>query len=320
MQTTLTIPNLMSYPDWSKSLGIYSDSSQVKYLEYLTDWYRNYNLNQKNLDNISAVKEQYVQLIKDLNFLFNADERDLFLSDIDYDNPDDLIYVIPYLAHKLKEITQIISAKREEIKNSKFKQGMIGSNMGLEKILYQYVLKNFTRKNYSFTRIPISPLTSFFPELSSINNDFYIEVEELYDTQSYHDSDPTLNIENYQSISDLTDLYPYENLTDDDINNLILTRIFPRITPSPLSRIFNEFLVSVPTLSTTALSALSAQYTAKTFNIIAANQKYLGETVYGLTAVRVSEANVPDYTINLDIAEDNNFFYWPSGDKIEDDS
>jgi hypothetical protein len=320
MQTITPLPNLMSYPDWSKSLGIYSDSSQVKYLEYLTDWYRNYNLRQRDLANTSVVKDQYVQLIKDLNFLFNEDERDLFLSDIDYDNPDDLIYIIPYLAHKLKEITQIISAKREEIKNSKFKQGMIGSNMGLEKILYQYVLKNFTRKDYSFTRVPISPLTSFFPELSSINNDFYIEVEELYDTQNYHDSDPTVNIDNYQSISDLTDLYPYENLTDDDVNNLILTRIFPRIVPTPLSRIFNEFLVSVPTLSTTALSALSAQYTAKTFNIIAANQKYLGESVYGLTAVRVSEANVPDYTINLDIAEGNNFFYWPSGDKIEDDS
>jgi hypothetical protein len=176
MQTLTTIPDLLSYQDWSKKLGIYSDNSQVKYLEYLTDWYRNYSLDKNSSNNFQIIKEQYIQLIKDLNFLFNSDERDLFLSDIDYNNPDDLIYIIPYLAHKLKEITQIISGKREELKNSKFKHGMIGSNLGLEKILYQYVLKNFTKKDYSYTRVPISPLTSFFPELSSISNDIYIEV------------------------------------------------------------------------------------------------------------------------------------------------
>ena len=320
MQINTNIPELLSYSDWSKSLGVYSDNSQARYLDYLTEWYREYNIKQNISNSQNIVKEQYIQLIKDLNFLFNSDEKDLFLSDINYDDPDDLVYVIPYLAHKLKEITQIISGKREELKNSKFKQGMIGSNMGLEKILYQYVLKNFTKKDYSFTKVPISPLTSFFPELSSISNDFYIEVEELYDTKNYHDMDPTVDIDNYESVLELKNHYPYDNLSDEDINNLILTRIFPRLAPTPLSKIFNEFLTSVPTLSTTTLSALSAQYTAKTFNIIAANQKYLSESIYGLTAVRVIEANLPDYTINLDVAQGNNYFYWPSGDKIGDDA
>lgn len=320
MQIDKRIPELLSYSDWSKNMGIYADISQVMYLEYLNDWYKNYNVVQNISNNHQEIKKQYVQLIKDLNFLFNADERDLFLSDINYDDPDDLIYVIPYLAHKLKEITQIIAGKREEIKNSKFKQGMIGSNLGLEKILYQYVLKNFTKKDYSFTKVPISPLISFFPELSSVSNDFYIEIEELYDTKNYHDSDPTVDINDYESLTSLMDHYPYDNLTEDDINNLLLTKFFPRIAPTPLSKIFNEFLTSVPTLSTTTLSALSAQYTAKTFNIISANQKYLGESVYGLTAVKVVEANIPDYVINLNIAEGNNYFYWPSGDKISDSS
>jgi hypothetical protein len=320
MQTFTNTPALLSYPDWSKSLGVYSDNSQAKYLEYLTDWYKSYSLDQKSIDNNNKIKDQYIQLIKDLNFLFNADERDLFLSDIDYNNTDDLIYIIPYLAHKLKEITQIIAAKREELKNSKFKHGMIGSNLGLEKILYEYVLKNFTKKDYSYTRVPISPLTSFFPELSSISNDFYIEIEELYDTENYHDSDPTVSISNYEPLSAINDYYPFDSLTDDDINNLISSRIIPRIVPTPLSKIFNEYLTSVPTLSTTTLSALSAEYTAKTFNIIAANQKYLGESVYGLTAVRVSELNAPDYTISLNLQQGNNYFYWPSGDKVADDS
>ena len=320
MQTFTNIPQLLSYQDWSKSSNIYSDISQIKYLEYLTDWYKKYSLTQTSDNTFEKIKQQYVQLIKDLSYLFNADERDLFLSDVDYNNQDDLIYIIPYLAHKLKEITQIIAAKREELKYSKFKHGMIGSNLGLEKILYEYVLKNFTKKDYSYTRVPISPLTSFFPELSSVGENFYIEIEELYDNESYHDSDPTIDVSNYESLSAISDLFPFDDLSESDITNLIATRIYPRLAPTPLSKIFNEYLTSVPTLSTTALSALSADYTAKTFNIIAANQKYLGESVYGLTAVRVSEANIPDFTINLNIEQGNNYFYWPSGDKVANDT
>jgi len=320
MQTLTDTPALLSYQDWSKSLGIYADTSQINYLNYLHDWYDKFNLIQKSDTNLKTTKDQYIQLIKDLSFLFNSDERDLFLSDIDYDNVEDLIYVIPYLAHKLKEISQIISNKREELKNSKFKHGMIGSNLGLEKILYEYVLKNFTKKDYSYTRVPISPLTTFFPELSSISNDFYIEVEELYDTESYHDSDPTVDISNYEDITNVTDFKPFESLTEADITNLISTKILPRLAPSPLSKIFNEYLTSVPTLSTTTLSALSAEYTAKTFNIIAANQKYLSESIYGLTAIKVSEANIPDFSISLSLKEGNNWFYWPSGDKVGNDS
>jgi len=142
----------------------------------------------------------------------------------------------------------------------------------------------------------------------------------LYDNGSYHDSDPTVDINSYEPLSAINDFYPFESLSNQELTNLLGTRILPRLAPTPLSKIFNEFLTSVPTLSTTALSALSAQYTAKTFNVIAANQKYLGESIYGLTAVRVSEANIPDYTINLSIQQGNNYFYWPSGDKVADDS
>jgi hypothetical protein len=320
MQTLTKIkPPLLQYPEWVKSLSVYSNTTQEAYLQYLIDWYKDYGLNQLDSKNYENIKLQYVQLAKDLNFLFNSDERDLFLSDVDYNNTDDLVYIIPYLAHKLKEITQIILGKREEIKNSKFKHGMIGSNQGLERILYEYVLKNFTKKDYSYTRVPVSPLQAYFPELTAIGNDFYIEIEELYDTKSYHDSDPKLDISNYQNVSDLIDTYPFDKLSDSDISNLIATSILPRIAPTPLSNIFSQYLTSIPTLSTTSLSALSAEYTSKTYNIIAANQKYLNESLYGITAVKVSEANLPDFTITFNLQQGNNYFYWPSGDKIAND-
>ena len=200
MDNSFTSQSPLSYPDWINTQGYYADQSQQAYFAYLNSWYNTNNKVYKDNKQSSTIRDQYVQLIKDLIYLFNKDELDLFLSDIDYNNDEDLIYVIPYLASKLKQITQIIVEKREEIKRAKLKDSMIGSNEGLEKILYEYLLKNFTNKPYSWTRVPISPLANQFPQLSSISQDFYIEIEELYDTNNYHDSDPSVLISEYSNM------------------------------------------------------------------------------------------------------------------------
>jgi hypothetical protein len=321
MANTFTSQSPLAYPDWIKTQGYNSDISQEAYFAYLNFWY---NANNKIIDENNAdatpQRQQYIQLIKDLLFLFNKNELDLFLSDIDFNNDEDLIYIIPYLANKLKQITQIISEKREEIKRAKTKHSLIGSSEGLEKILYEYVLKNFTSKPYSWTRVPISPLANRFPQLSSINSDFYIEIEELYDTNNYHDSDPSVPISKYLNIDELLSKEPFASLSDKELSDIVTSRLLLRLAPTRLSHVFNEYLTVSPHLSTTSLSALSANYSTSIFNQIAANQKYLGETVYGLTAIKTVELNNPDYVLGLNVAQGNNWFYWPSGDKIQDET
>jgi len=307
----------LSYQEWSKESGNFTEISQEKYLQYLNSWYE-YNDSKKVLkDRANNKREQYIQLIKDLTFLFNNDERDLFLSQINFSNEEDLIYVIPYLAHKLKEITQILSAKRESLKNTKTKHSLIGSNLALEEILYEYVLKNYTKKDYSYTRVPISPLSNFFPELSSVKEDFFIEVEELYDDENYHDSDPSVSTNQYLDPSTLNDTYPFSDLNLDEINNLISTRYLPRAAQTPLSKVFSQYLTTISTISSVSLSAY---YDSQIKNLITSSQKYLGENIYGLTAVKVEETNIPDYVLNIQMEQGNNWFYWPSGDKIVNDS
>jgi len=320
MDNSFTSQSPLSYPDWIKSKGYYADITQDAYLAYLNSWY---NTNDKiyKSDNEALLKrQQYIQLIKDLLFLFNKNELDLFLSDIDFDNDEDLMYVIPYLANKLKQISQIISEKREEIKKTKTKQGLIGSQEGLEKILYEYILKNFTSKPYSWTRVPISPLANQFPQLSSVSKDFYIEIEELYDTNGYHDSDPDVPLSQYLDLNQILNKEPFSTLSNDELSSLILSRLLLRVAPTPLSKVFNQYLTISPQLSTTYYSTISANYKNSIYNQIAANQTYLGENVYALTAIRSNELNIPDYNLSLGMTEGNNWFYWPQGDKVTDEA
>jgi hypothetical protein len=311
MSISLNTSTPLSYQDWANEQGSSGDTSQRVYLDYLNSWYQNSNTKNSSYTISQSVKQQYIQLIKDLTHLFNQDERDLFLSDIDYTKDEDLIYVIPYIAHKLKEISQIIISKREFLKRTKTRDSLNGSNLGLENVLYEYVLNNFTKKDYSYTRVPVSPLASFYPELSEVKEDFFIEIEELYDKNNYHDSDPSISIDEYISF---TDAEPFTDLSDSEINGLLSTRFLSRVAPTPLSKIFNQYLTSFSTLSTLALSS---SFTSLINNQIIGSQKYLGENVYGLTAVPLTEDNrPPDYIMNLDFQYGNNWFYWPSGDKI----
>lgn len=309
----------LSYADWVGSQGYYADISQQAYYAYLNAWYRTNDKYYNNNNSTLKTRQQYIQLIKDLLHFFNADEeKDLFLTDIDFDKDDDLMYIIPYLAAKLKQFSQIISEKREEIKRSKLKQQMVGSSEGLEKILYEYVLRNFTNKPYSWTRVPISPLQNQFPQLSSINKDFYIEIEELHDTNSYHDSDPSVPISEYFDLDTLLNKEPFSSMSNEELADMLRARFLVRVAETPLSKVFEKYLSISPQLSSTALLPLSSNYKKSVYNQIAANQIYLGESLYGLTAIRTSDLNIPDGFVSLNITQGNNWFYWPSGDKGPD--
>jgi hypothetical protein len=318
MNNSFTSQKPLSYENWLNTIGYNGDISQDAYFVYLTSWY---NLNKKiylsgNVE--ENTKEQYIQLIKDLTFLFSDEEKNLFLTDINFDNEEDLIYVIPYIANKLKQISQIISQKREELKKTKVKDQLIGSEQGLEKILYEYILKNFTNKPYHWTKIPMSSLTNQFPQLSSISEDFFIEIEELYDTNSYYDSDPTVNISEYFDINDLISKEPYSSLSDEELGAIVTSRLLERVADTPLSKVFNEYLTITSQLSTEATRGISDNYTESIYNQIAASQKYLGETIYSLTAIRDNQINNADFVLNLPFERGNNWFYWPSGDKGPD--
>jgi hypothetical protein len=312
MSVSLSTNSPLSYKEWLSYQSIKdTETSESSYNSYLRDWYNK----QTTLYQTPSLKENYLQLVKDLSFLFGKKEKDLFLSQIDYNNDDDLIIAIPYFAKKLKEIAKILSYKRESVKRAKLKYNLIGSNEGLEKLLYEYILKGYTNKDDETSPIPSHVIETYFPDLSAVKDSFYVEIEELHDPSTYHDSDPTIDVKNYIDSSVLDNILPFDSgdLSEDEILGILGTRFLPRVVDTPLSRIFKQYLTDIPTLSTVSLSSTGYQ---RIHNEMSASQKYLAETFYGLTAVRLNEINIPDKVLTLDMEPGNNWFLWPSGDRI----
>jgi hypothetical protein len=315
--------NPFSYKEWlSVQDNFLSEEPQKLYMDYLKKWYL---LNNKSFtDPKEKIKEEYLQLIKDLSYLFNKDEKDRFLQSIDYTNKEDIIYSIPYFAKKLKEIAKVINNKRTSIKNSKIKYNLGGSNDGVETLLYEYVLRSFTSGENKITQIPSSTLKTVFPELSSTKNNFYIEIEELYDTNTYHDSDPEVDISNYINADDLLSDEYFNELTEEQIFGILNSRFVPRVANNPLSKIFQAYLTTINEIEQSdilpsLLGEVEYENYVKRINYqIAASEKYLGENLYGLTAIRLKDLNEPDYVLNLNFDEGNNWFVWPSGSKVTD--
>jgi hypothetical protein len=316
MSVPLSTVSPLTYNEWlSYQDTLIPGTAQRVYTEYLTSWYNQKQAKQQ----VKSSKEDYIQLVKDLSFLFGKNEKDRFLNEIDYNNDEELVFAIPFFAKKLKEIAKTLSNKRESVKRAKLKYNLVGSSQGLERLLYEYVLKGFTKKEDSTVQVPALVVQSVFPDLTSVKDNFFIEVEELYDPSSYHDSDPSVNINEYVSLSDVENEIPFvdegDPLTEEEINAILATRFLPKVAETPLSQIFKQYLTSIPTLSTASLSSTAFQ---DVYNKTAAAQKYLGETVYGLTAVRLSEYNVPDQVLNIGMEPGNNWFLWPSGDRVFD--
>jgi hypothetical protein len=305
----------LPFSEWMKHQeGIKPDTEQLLYTDYLHSWYV---YQSKAVTTEATIKQNYITLLKELSFLIDSNDSNLFLSQIDFANDEDIILAIPYFVQKLKEICKSIAQKREIVKNTKLKYNLIGSNEGLESILYEYILKGFTHGSDNISTVPISNISQFFPQLSSVNSNFYIEVEELHDPNVYHDSDPSVPISSYVTLTDVENDIPFDMMSEDEIAGVLSSRFLSRISDTPLSKIFKQYLTDLPTLST---ASLSSNYVPAVFNQIVASEKYLGERVYALTALRQSEVTTPDYILNLNFSQGNNWFFWPSGDKIYDDS
>jgi len=316
MEINLDTNDPLNYQEW-----IYTQDSldssilKEKYSDYLLSWYSNQKI--KNEKNKRTVKDDYIKLLKDLSFLFNEKEKDKFLANIDYANDEELILAIPFFAKKLKQISQVLCNKRESVKDSKVKYNLVGSNFGFEKLLYDYILKSFTNSPNELTKVPVNTLAELFPALSSVKDDFYIEVEELYDPTVYFDSDPSVDINEYLNQNELTDNYPFDTLSKSQLSGLLVTRFLPKIADTPLSNLFNAYLnEEIP--EQTAYSSLSSS-SALVANELKANRKYVSESVYGLTAIRLKDIYLPDKQISIDLKRGNSWFLWPSGDRLLDD-
>jgi hypothetical protein len=311
-----------SYNRWfSLQDNILNNDPQKLYMEYLKNWY--FINNKQLIDVKQKTKEEYIQLLKNLSFFFNKDEKDKFLQSIDYNNNEELIYNIPLFAKKLKEIAKVLNSKRNSLKNSKLKNNLIGSNDGVETLFYEYLLRSFTKNDNSMTQLPTASLKYNFPSLSAVGENFFIEIEELYDTNNYLDSDPDVNVSEYLSVDSIIEEYLSEDLTENQLIGILNSRFVPRVANNSLSKVYQAYLTSLTGFDDEGDQDSNNIDDEKTKLInyqINASEKYMGDTLYGLTAIKLKDLNLPDFLLSTDFLDGNNWFIWPSGSKIIDDT
>lgn len=280
----------LSFQIWKNSFEIIlPEQAYSQYNDYLINWYKNKN---KTKDDLSTqIKLNFLNLLKQIQVYFTEEEKESWYAGIDVDNEKEVLLAIPYFARKLKNISLYYLSLREQVKRSKLKYNLAGSNRSVVKQIQDIILQDYTKKENKALTLP-SSLWAHIPELSSIKNSFVIEVEELYDTASYFDRSINLPASAYFSLDTETEKY----FSTKGINLTGIDWVYRLGT-------FSVSAINDPNLQGTVDPSLTSLY-------IDLAQKYLGKDFYSSLIVQSSARK--DF-FNIDIQTGNNFFYYPFG-------
>ena len=274
----LNLPTPLNYKEWlAQHVAIIPNDAQKQYEQYLLSYYNNKNT--VNSTQVNNLKTDYITLIQKLSNIFKYDETFQRYANIDLSSNIELKIAIPYYAKKLKELAVYYINHREAVKQNKIEYASIGSEFGLERFLYRNLLQLFTKKPYSEDGL----YATNSPDLSAINDNFKITVEELYDTTNYSDAEPL-------------DMNPLLCVLDGYVSN-ICTQL-SEITTDNSGPLESIFLCESENLSYSQL-------------VQAGWEKYLGTDLYYVSG---GGYYYNDLNVTLALENGNNFFYWFSGE------
>ncbi len=160
------------------------DTDNFKSYEiYLQSW-QSFN-NNENINFDSQVKEQYIEFLKDITLNFTTNEERRYLSNIDFNNEENVSVALPFFTKKIKDIIIYYKNKRDtyqqDLRISKNK----GSVRNIKEFIKNEIVNLFIGDEAS-TEI-ISGLSA-----SELQSKVSVEVEESYDTfNDYYDINPT---------------------------------------------------------------------------------------------------------------------------------
>jgi hypothetical protein len=215
-----------SFQEWIKrNVGILPTQYVTDYNKYLQNWYKTNATIKANTSSEASIKETYKNFLRQIAISFKDAEEARLFTDINFDDDFEVASIVPLIARKLKAIAAYYASKRETVKPSKLKYNMTGTNRAIERILYQYILRSFTKYPYNYT-VNDQTLTNAFSALSAICNTFEIQVEELYDESTYFDSTSSVPISAYTDYTQSVNFISFSGLTTDVLKVLHETRFY----------------------------------------------------------------------------------------------
>ncbi len=305
-----------AFSEWlERNTGVLPGKENIQYRNYIKQWYKDQST---AVTTTSAVRSDYIQLLQQLTLAFKNEADMAWVSDVDFNNPDDVVAAIPFYATKLKEIAIYLINKRETIRRAKLKYNMAGTYTAIERLFYEYLLRAFTKRQYPgsdyITTVTDLSVLNAIPDLSAVGSGFQIIIDELYDDTTYFDRDPVLPASAYFSFgSDVTAYLDSLSISSSGYEWLYNTGVTTLCADNPLfwsvDNVLKQYKNGVP------LSAveLYGSDILNDYNRIGLSQKYLGERKYIISGgYWIPWTN----TVEFNFAPGNNWFYWLTGEDV----
>lgn len=293
VQDSADINSPFSYIEWKRRLpSLHEKDSLPRYNDYVIQWFQKNK--QKPVSQKFSLRQKYLYMLDKLQLFFDKDETNYWYSQVNLADEKELLLAIPFFAKKLRDISLYYLNLRKKLKSTKLKYNSVGSVLGIQQEIYNYVLDTFSNKNNE-----LSPsLQSVVPSFSALKNSFSVEIEELYDDKHYFDKSSTQPLSSYY------------NLLDEATSSFLATK---GISLSSADWLFNAFDVPVDTDN---FATLFSQLTGSLFEVTDAEtytnfvEKFIAENKSALEFVpQLSSTSI----FNLEISEGNNYFYYPYG-------
>lgn len=295
-----------SFTDWYNSHQFITIGQEYQlYNIYLTNWFKN-NAAQTN-NTSTQLQLNYLALLRQLQVFFSQEETQNWYNNVDITNTKEILLAIPYFAKKLKEISIYYLQLRKQIKETRLKYNLAGSETGINQEVQNYILDNYTQKNNSLVSLPATIWNSI-PSLSSVKDYINVQIEELYDSHSYFDQSPTLPIS------------AYYNVNNTDLINFLTTKNLALTSTNWIYNLGVYSLSTNPLIQTSVLSADPAFQNTLYNNILAYSnllaESYIGQNKY-IATTNYNTLSVQQDTFKIQLERGNNTWYWP-GTMYED--
>tara|TARA_A100000172_G_scaffold80783_1_gene71374 strand:+ start:1547 stop:3523 length:1977 start_codon:yes stop_codon:yes gene_type:complete len=153
------------------------------YKIYLQNW--NQLNNKSNIESSNIVKEQFINLFKEITLKFTSPEEKRYLQNIDFSNEENISIAVPFFSSKIKEIILYYQERRKthtkDLKEIKSK----GNKTNVSNYIKSKLL-DFFENNES------EDVETVAQKLSSIQKFVEVDIEDSYDIYNdYFDIDPS---------------------------------------------------------------------------------------------------------------------------------
>ena len=188
----LTNNYIVQFSDYQIYIKAWNSVTTVSYQDYTT-----------------TVREEFISFLKSVALNYTTAEEKRYLTNIDFNNNDDLEIAVPFFASKVKQVLLYFADKRDSyIIDLQLAQSK-GSVLGITNYLKTTVIETI------FGNDILPPITSSQP-LSTVSTQLDIEVEEGYDIfNDYFDLDPFQPPAFYQASGVRSDFFTANTNTSD---------------------------------------------------------------------------------------------------------